>query len=1490
MFKRLNGRASLVVAAYEGGVALLGWGAAVWLTLRAPDSLPATPTLLFVLLAVALRREGFSVARLVTHSLAGVAVLGALIALGPQAGAWVAGLSTLLSLLRPFRDGRRLSAGARWRLAFFGSGLNVLALLASGALYHGLGGRWAPTTFELADLPPLLGLCLAWFLGDHLAWSARIALEGGREALRHFLRAIRLYSVVVELIPLPLSLVLALTFRVLGVLSYVLMGTFLVGVGEVLRLLNLNLTRARERVADLTTLNAFSRALLASRLDVSELCRLLAEHTAAVADNTHVWVGLFDAQRRQLETALPGAAPEVLPLSDPGFVAWLQEHQAPLLIQDLLREGLPFVTGKPEGDLRSGLFVPLVARQALIGLLVVWSSEPGAYTVEDLSTVVTFANQTAMAIQNARSYEAEQRRARQIATVGEVSRRVAAILGMEELFGGVVKLVREAFGYYDVQLFTIDPISKRIEFQASTSPVLQGRGLSVDPGQGLVGWVAQTGEQLVVNDVTQEPRYRPVDVLEGTRAEAVVPLKVEERLVGILDVQSDRVDAFDEDDLFVLRTLADQIAIAIEDNRLYRAEKTRRRLADTLRETAAALSSTLELRAVLDLVLAQLQRVIRYDAAAILEWRADHYCPVAGTGPKYGAPDRCLTRKEAEQLERLTTEPGPISLSGSTAEAGGEARPSSLAAPLRVKERLIGALILEREGPEGFASEELEVASAFAHQAAVAIENARLYEAEQRRARQLGAIAAVGKRVASILDLDELLVQVVNLVRDEFGYYHVQIFTAESETGALTFRASTNAVTQQQSLSVAAGEGIIGWAAAHGEPLLVNDVSRDPRYRPDEALPDTRSELAVPLRVEDRVVGILDIQSDQVDAFSPEDLSTTLTLADQVAVAIENARLYAAQQEEAWVTTALLQVAETLANLIGIEEVLDAVARLVPLLVGVDRSAIFLRDEDTGRFDAVRVYGPGGSEREAFLARPLDELMPMLRKALQQVTGPLELEADESEAGREARAALGVVSGLALPLRVGGETIGALVAGHVREADRQLHRSRQAILIGIANQAAMAIRNAQLYIAQREEAWVSTAMLQVAELAARTRDLDEILTGLARLTSMLVGVERCCVFLWDRGQHRYLPCQGYGLPDDLRERLHRAGLAEGGFPLLERVRATGEPLAVEANASPELMPPALIEALGMTCVLALPLRSQAEVLGVMLVDCAMPVHRLPARRVSLLSSIASQAAVAIENAQLYRESLQRERMAQELRVARQIQETFLPETCPTVPGWSIAATSRPAREVGGDFYDFIALDSHHLGLVIADVSDKGVPAALFMALSRSVMRAVARMERSPTDTLRQVSDLLLADSRSGMFTTLFYGVLDTRSGGLAYASAGHNPPYWRQSATGHLVRLALRGIALGVVEDPHFENGCVVLGPGDALVLYTDGVTDAFDTAGQAFGEAGLCEAIRKAGTRPAEQLVQAINQAVQEFVNGAPQYDDYTLVVVARDLEAPPA
>jgi serine phosphatase RsbU (regulator of sigma subunit) len=244
---------------------------------------------------------------------------------------------------------------------------------------------------------------------------------------------------------------------------------------------------------------------------------------------------------------------------------------------------------------------------------------------------------------------------------------------------------------------------------------------------------------------------------------------------------------------------------------------------------------------------------------------------------------------------------------------------------------------------------------------------------------------------------------------------------------------------------------------------------------------------------------------------------------------------------------------------------------------------------------------------------------------------------------------------------------------------------------------------------------------------------------------------------------------------------------------------------------------------------------------------------------------------------------------QELEIARKMQLAILPRDFATRNGLAIQAKMQPAKEIGGDFYDFFALDEHHVAMTVADVSGKGVPAALFMAVSRTLLRAVAQFSDSPAKCLVRLNDLLAADNERMMFVTLFYAILDTRDGKLVYANAGHNLPYVLR-ATGALEAIGQSGgMALAIVEGNEYEDHQVTLAPGDRLFMYTDGVTEAFDPQGQMFGEPRLELMLERMRSLAIADIPERVIFEVNDFEAGGPQTDDITCLTASFQEEAGP-
>jgi len=235
----------------------------------------------------------------------------------------------------------------------------------------------------------------------------------------------------------------------------------------------------------------------------------------------------------------------------------------------------------------------------------------------------------------------------------------------------------------------------------------------------------------------------------------------------------------------------------------------------------------------------------------------------------------------------------------------------------------------------------------------------------------------------------------------------------------------------------------------------------------------------------------------------------------------------------------------------------------------------------------------------------------------------------------------------------------------------------------------------------------------------------------------------------------------------------------------------------------------------------------------------------------------------------------------ELRIATKLQQAILPELISGREEFEIAASMAAARQVSGDFYDFFLIDANHLGLAIGDVSGKGIPAALFMAVSRTLLRATALQGGSPGEVLKRVNHILLAQSRGEIFLTLLYGILDLDSGDFRFSSGGQPAAYHcSRHHAGSFLREP-RGIMLGVLDNAMYEDGMAHLEAGDSLTFYTDGVTEAENTGREFFTEAKLKHLLEGVRTRPVGQLVAELLSSVQTFTEGVEQGDDITVLAV---------
>jgi len=340
--------------------------------------------------------------------------------------------------------------------------------------------------------------------------------------------------------------------------------------------------------------------------------------------------------------------------------------------------------------------------------------------------------------------------------------------------------------------------------------------------------------------------------------------------------------------------------------------------------------------------------------------------------------------------------------------------------------------------------------------------------------------------------------------------------------------------------------------------------------------------------------------------------------------------------------------------------------------------------------------------------------------------------------------------------------------------------------------------------------------------------------------------------------------------------------------VVEKVAKDGNPVITgDAQIDPRFSARQSVQLLGLRSILCVPLTIKDKILGTIYVDNRVQVGIFTPGDLEMLSAIASSAAIAIENARLYQVAVDKGRLERELQMAHQVQASLLPLETPQVPGWDFDGTWLPARQVAGDYYDFIPFQDGKLGVIIADVSDKGMPAALFMALTRSTLRASMDGAQSPLEGITRANRLICEDSTSGMFVTLFYALLDPERHEITYVNAGHNPPlfYHRSSraSKGQLGHLGRTGMALGVLNENIYSQQTLKFSPGDFMILYTDGVTEAIDEDGVEFGIHNLEKIVLNNEDATAGEIVTAVQLAVENHSQEGARFDDTTIAVIKR-------
>jgi GAF domain-containing protein/CheY-like chemotaxis protein len=902
------------------------------------------------------------------------------------------------------------------------------------------------------------------------------------------------------------------------------------------------------------------------------------------------------------------------------------------------------------------LVAPLMAGNRALGVMTAGRG-PGAppFTEEELSTLTDFATQAAVALEHARLFAEATRNAAQYQALLEVSGVVSSTLEVDRVLDLVVDRCQALLGVAALGVSRLDRTSGLLVYE-------RGRGLSAEflsslrirLGEGTTGRAAEQREPVwsedVLNDpaVSLSPATRAVVEREGYRAVLSVPLVSKGEVLGALSAYWWEAHVPSETEISVMSALAGQAAVALDNARLFAQERDRKASLSSLLEINKKIGALVSPESLLTSIAEEAARLLDVDNAGFRLVDGEDLV-VAGTA---GTAAQTMTQTRIRVGESLS---GKVLSSGQALMcelAGADVVAEHMAAdrrlgythylgvPLLVGERAIGVLVFRGRRP--FTAREQELAETFAGQAAIAIDHSRLYREASEQAERMRAVAELGRVLVSTLDEARVLELVTTQARETLALPDLAVWLRDEESGAVRLAVGRGEFSEP--LAGAAeplhsDEGVVGQALTERRPVWTGDVLNDPRIylRPAsrrwiEEI-GGRAILAVPL-VREHIKGALVAYRRRGERFADREIEYLTVFANQLAAALENARLYEALGVRAARLRRLTRLAHIVSSSLDMDEVLRAIAEAAAELIAVPLASFWVANEAAQTLELRTVSDPVGG------------LLPFRQVAFGQGGAgwvavhrqPLEIAdvlLDSRFQAKEWAAEHGLRSLLAVPILLQDSLLGVLTLngrGPIR-----LSPDDEQLLESFVAQAGVAIRNAGLYGETRGRLEESRALLEVAEILNSTLDAKRLLRQVAIKIAQLCRVDRCSIQRWVDGRVQPLMSQyadGRHDPEQWERFRRMAATLPQNPPLHSRTVATRRPVIVH-DATSELVPASWVEAFGVKSTMAIPLIRQDEVIGVMILDHTERATAFEPWQVDLAMAIAGQLALSLTNAGLY---------------------------------------------------------------------------------------------------------------------------------------------------------------------------------------------------------------------------------------------------------------
>ncbi len=912
--------------------------------------------------------------------------------------------------------------------------------------------------------------------------------------------------------------------------------------------------------------------------------------------------------------------------------------------------GKPIVTGDVTGDPRLAVpefaeegvqamvLAPMHSRGKVVGVLSAMSYQPRTFAPHEVTLLTAIADQVGIAIDNARLYKAQSRRSVHLALINEVARQATSTLDLSDLLYRTAEAISKSFGYFHVALYLLDSLRGEAVLHAHVGGHSEAEipGYRQTMNMGMIGYVARQGKTLVANDVTQEPHYVcGLPHYEAVAAELSVPITHGGQVIGVLDVQHLEPGAFDPDDVQAMETLAVQIGIAIQNARLF--EETRQRVAEltALQEIGQQISASLDIWTVLDTIAQNGLKLVRADDAHIFLYDAQKDEFVFGTALwKNGSRTPLVTRPRSDGITARTIRSAePIVVNDAQTHPLYASRPDwgvqAIAGfPLRRADRPLGVFTIAFLTPHTFTAEELRVLTLLADRAASALDNARMYEEIRRQLDELSVLHQVALAATSTPELAGVMERIVKALHRSLGFEYVGLFLVNETGDTLDLYAHSDTEEDlSRNLHIPLGQGITGTAAATGKPLRVGDVSTDPSYLP--GIPGTLSEMAVPLKAGEGVIGVIDVQSSLFDAFSTYDERVLVTAGGQLAVIIENARLYDLERRRRQQVESLQTTAASISAELELDTLLQLVVNKAARTFDVPASSLMLWDDDGSHLVVKASHGLSPEYVES--RRISREFVEDMRQGGQYVPTVIEDVASQPLDTLRPIESEGIVSALSVPLIHSGQLKGSLDL--YSKGMRHKFTAEEIELAEIlASQATIAIENARLYAETCRRLDELTIMAEVALAGAGELDLAQVLDRMLEAIRRTLRFETFEFILLEPVSGLLRTEAAYGLPPDNDCKELRLDEGVVGWVAQQRKPLLVSDVGRESRyyaATPRTR-----------SELAVPLVVGDQLIGVMNVE-SLHANRFTEEDERLLLALAGQLALIIEKAQLHQEMRRR---------------------------------------------------------------------------------------------------------------------------------------------------------------------------------------------------------------------------------------------------------